>query len=58
MSCCLRASRILSEVWLQKSPMGDQHSKLPDEAFMATDFSENALNNVSGVVQYPSVFFE
>lgn len=32
--------------------------EVPDEAFMAIELSENALNNASGVVEYPSVFFE
>lgn len=32
--------------------------EVPKEAFMAIELEENALNNVSGVVEYPSVFFE
>lgn len=32
--------------------------EVPDEAFMAIELHENALNKVSGVVEYPSVFFE
>ena len=32
--------------------------EVPDEAFMAIRLHENALNKVSGVVEYPSVFFE
>ena len=39
--------------WGIKAPF-----EVPDEAFMAIELSENALNNVSGVVEYPSVFFE
>ncbi|KOS67975.1 GCN5 family acetyltransferase [Lysinibacillus contaminans] len=31
---------------------------VPDEAFMALPLEEHALDNVSGVVEYPSVFFE
>ena len=31
---------------------------VPDETFMALELSENALSKVSGVVEYPSVFFE
>jgi predicted N-acetyltransferase YhbS len=42
-----------ASLWGIKAPF-----EVPDEAFMATDLSENALNNVSGVVEYPSVFFE
>jgi len=32
--------------------------EVPDEAFMALELSKNALYKVSGVVEYPSVFFE
>lgn len=32
--------------------------EVPDEAFMAIELSEGSLNNVSGVVEYPSAFFE
>ncbi|QUW23802.1 N-acetyltransferase [Sporosarcina sp. Marseille-Q4063] len=32
--------------------------EVPDEAFMAIELSENTLSGVSGVVEYPSVFFE
>jgi len=32
--------------------------EVPAEAFMVIELSENALNNVSGMVEYPSVFFE
>ncbi|MGG0664973.1 N-acetyltransferase [Viridibacillus arvi] len=30
---------------------------VPDEAFMALELSDNALSNVSGVVEYSSAFF-
>ncbi|HWO98990.1 MAG TPA: N-acetyltransferase [Bacillus sp. (in: firmicutes)] len=39
--------------WGIKAPF-----EVPDEAFMAMELRENALNKVSGVVEYPSVFFE
>ncbi|WP_071394222.1 GNAT family N-acetyltransferase [Bacillus tuaregi] len=42
-----------ASIWGIKSPF-----EVPDEAFMALELSENALHNVSGVVEYPSVFFE
>ncbi|MEG0259617.1 MAG: N-acetyltransferase [Lysinibacillus sp.] len=32
--------------------------EVPDEAFMVLPLEEHALDNVSGVVEYPSVFFE
>ncbi|QGQ45157.1 GNAT family N-acetyltransferase [Metabacillus sediminilitoris] len=32
--------------------------EVPDEAYMAIELHENALNKVSGIVEYPSVFFE
>src|SRR5690606_1601651 len=32
--------------------------EVPDEAFMAMELGENTLDKVSGVVEYPSVFFE
>ena len=32
--------------------------EVPDEAFMAIELYENALDHVSGIVKYPSVFFE
>ncbi|GGH21511.1 GNAT family N-acetyltransferase [Paenibacillus segetis] len=32
--------------------------EVPDDAFMALELQDNALANVSGVVEYPSVFFE
>jgi len=31
---------------------------VPDDAFMAIELKEGALHGVSGVVEYPSVFFE
>lgn len=40
-------------LWGIKAPFD-----VPDEAFMAIELRENALNGVSGVVEYPSVFFE
>ena len=39
--------------WGIKAPF-----EVPDEAFMVLELSENALNKVSGLVEYPSVFFE
>lgn len=32
--------------------------EVPDEAFMVMELSENALQNISGVVRYSDVFFE
>lgn len=32
--------------------------EVPDEAFMALELQENALAGVSGIVEYPGVFFE
>lgn len=32
--------------------------EVPDEAFMVLELQENTLANVSGVVEYPNVFFE
>ncbi|ERN51133.1 GNAT family N-acetyltransferase [Alkalihalophilus marmarensis] len=43
----------IASLWGIKAPF-----EVPDEAFMALELSENALNKVSGVVEYPSVFFE
>lgn len=42
-----------ASLWGIKAPF-----EVPDEAFMAIELSENALNNASGVVEYPVVFFE
>lgn len=42
-----------ASLWGIKAPF-----EVPDEAFMAIQLHENALNKVSGVVEYPSVFFE
>lgn len=39
--------------WDIKAPF-----EVPDEAFMALELEQHALDNVSGVVEYPSVFFE
>ncbi|MFC5592040.1 GNAT family N-acetyltransferase [Sporosarcina soli] len=32
--------------------------EVPDEALMAMELRENALEKISGIVEYPSVFFE
>lgn len=32
--------------------------EVPEEAFMAIELRENALEKISGIVEYPSVFFE
>lgn len=42
-----------ASLWGIKAPF-----EVPDEAFLAIELRENALNKVSGVVEYPSVFFE
>lgn len=42
-----------ASAWGIKAPF-----EVPDEAFMAMELSENTLNKVSGVVEYPSIFFE
>jgi len=42
-----------ASIWEIKAPF-----EVPDEAFMVIELRENALDNVSGVVEYPSVFFE
>ena len=42
-----------ASLWGIKAPF-----EVPDEAFMAIDLRGNALNNVSGLVEYPGVFFE
>lgn len=39
--------------WGIKAPF-----EVPEEAFMALELQENALYNISGVVEYPSAFFE
>jgi len=39
--------------WKIKAPF-----EVPDDAFMAFELSDNALSNVSGVVEYSSAFFE
>ncbi len=39
--------------WGIKAPF-----EVPNEAFMAVELKEGALKNASGVVEYPSVFFE
>jgi len=42
-----------ASLWGIKAPFD-----VPDEAFMAIELSKNGLNKASGVVEYPSVFFE
>ncbi|MFJ7735321.1 GNAT family N-acetyltransferase [Lysinibacillus sp. NPDC097287] len=42
-----------ASLWGIKPPF-----EVPDEAFMVLPLEEHALDNVSGVVEYPSVFFE
>lgn len=42
-----------ASTWGIKAPF-----EVPDEAFMAIELGENTLDKVSGVVEYPSVFFE
>lgn len=41
-----------ASTWGIKAPF-----EVPDEAFMAIELEENAFDNVSGVVEYPSAFF-
>jgi len=42
-----------ASLWGIKAPF-----EVPEEAFMALELRGNALDKVSGVVEYPSVFFE
>ncbi|MBU5595141.1 N-acetyltransferase [Amphibacillus sp. MSJ-3] len=42
-----------ASTWGIKTPF-----EVPDEAFMAVELGENTLDKVSGVVEYPHVFFE
>ena len=42
-----------ASLWGIKAPF-----EVPDEAFMALELEGNTLNKISGVVEYPSVFFE
>lgn len=42
-----------ASLWGIKAPF-----EVPDNVFMALELRENALNRVSGVVEYPSIFFE
>ncbi|MFF2288806.1 GNAT family N-acetyltransferase [Peribacillus butanolivorans] len=42
-----------ASLWGIKAPF-----EVPEEAFMALELQENALYNISGVVEYPSAFFE
>ncbi|GGI44969.1 hypothetical protein GCM10008018_09750 [Paenibacillus marchantiophytorum] len=39
--------------WGIKAPF-----EVADEVFMALELRENSLDHVSGVVEYPSVFFD
>jgi predicted N-acetyltransferase YhbS len=42
-----------ASLWGIKPPF-----EVPDEVFMALELQENALDQVSGVAEYPSAFFE
>ncbi|MFF5399655.1 GNAT family N-acetyltransferase [Peribacillus butanolivorans] len=42
-----------TSLWGIKAPF-----EVPEEAFMALELQENALYNISGVVEYSSAFFE
>jgi|SRR5690625_1077226 len=42
-----------ASLWGIKAPF-----EVPDESFLAIELEDGALANISGVVQYPSVFFE
>lgn len=42
-----------TSLWGIKAPF-----EVPEEALMAIELHENALDKVSGVIEYPSVFFE
>lgn len=42
-----------SSLWQIKAPF-----EVPEEALMALELQEGSLDNVSGVIEYPSVFFE
>ncbi|MFE7064322.1 GNAT family N-acetyltransferase [Sutcliffiella sp. NPDC057660] len=42
-----------ASLWGIKAPF-----EVPDEVFMALELKENALDGVSGVVEYPRAFFE
>lgn len=42
-----------SSQWQIKAPFD-----VPEEALMAIELQERSLDNVSGVIEYPSVFFE
>lgn len=42
-----------SSLWQIKAPF-----EVPEEALMASELLEGSLDNVSGVVEYPSIFFE
>ncbi|MGW6385149.1 GNAT family N-acetyltransferase, partial [Peribacillus butanolivorans] len=42
-----------ASLWGIKAPF-----EVPEEAFMALELQANALYNISGVVEYPSAFFE
>ncbi|WP_010530572.1 GNAT family N-acetyltransferase [Lentibacillus jeotgali] len=42
-----------ASLWQIKAPFA-----VPEEALMAIELQEGSLDNVSGVIEYPSVFFE
>jgi len=42
-----------SSLWQIKAPF-----EVPEEALMAIELQKGSLDNVSGVIEYPSVFFE
>ncbi|MFD2211627.1 GNAT family N-acetyltransferase [Virgibacillus halophilus] len=42
-----------SSLWQIKAPF-----EVPEEALMAIELQKGSLDNVSGVIQYPNVFFE
>jgi len=42
-----------ASIWGIKAPF-----EVPEEAFLAIELHENSLDSVSGVVEYPSVFFQ
>ncbi|QQK76262.1 N-acetyltransferase [Salicibibacter cibarius] len=42
-----------ASLWQIKAPF-----EVPEEALMAIELQEGSLDNVSGVIEYPSVFFE
>ncbi|WP_025784350.1 GNAT family N-acetyltransferase [Sporosarcina sp. D27] len=42
-----------SSIWKIKAPF-----EVPEEALMAIELQEGSLNHSSGIIEYPSVFFE